>query len=311
MREYNSYHGSPRPDLHPIETVFNYTPLYNMATPSSPPSTAPIPTPSTQVGFWGYRPQIQRAITTPQSPTMVQQNLARMDLSVPKPPYSIPSPSTSTFSGGRSASIDNPSCAEDPDDQDDVRPITREHVEDWKRVRETAIITTGSKTFVPQSIYQPHTLADRERYIAKASLSPPIVFHVEDPYEWGIPLEDASRMKMKRLIGKEDLMFEDCGPSVSIRIQWPGYDSWTRQIPTKDFRVPKGPITRAKLAKNVANCLRRFIEKKAKEPMHEDAEKKWRVGPRHIKVEDLILVSLHHISQGSWQPQLRLRRDIY
>ncbi|KAH7929118.1 hypothetical protein BV22DRAFT_1102685 [Leucogyrophana mollusca] len=190
------------------------------------------------------------------------------------------------------------------------REPSTEHVEIWKRTRDDAIITTGTGIFIPQTIYQPHTLADRERYIKKASLSHPIIFFADDPHEWGIPLEDALRARMKRLMGKDDHMFEDCGPSVSIRIQWPGYDAWTRQIPTKDFRVPKGPITKGKLAKNIANCVKRFIEKMEKEPMHEDADKRWRVGPRHIKIEDLILVSLHHISQGSWQPQLRLRRQI-
>ncbi|KAH7929126.1 hypothetical protein BV22DRAFT_1003454 [Leucogyrophana mollusca] len=164
--------------------------------------------------------------------------------------------------------------------------------------------------FVPQTVYQPHTRIDRERYTNRASLSPPIIFFAEDPYEWGVPLEDALRGHLKRVIGREEPMFEDCGPSVSIRMQWPGYDAWTRQIPTKDFRVPKGPITKAKLAKDIAGCVRRFIDQMAGEPIHEGADKRWRVGPRYIRVEDLILVSLHHISSGSWQPQLRLRRQI-
>lgn len=33
-------------------------------------------------------------------------------------------------------------------------------------------------------------------------------------------------------------------------------------------------------------------------------------GPNNVRLEDLILVSLHHVSQGSWQPHLRLRRHI-
>ena len=41
--------------------------------------------------------------------------------------------------------------------------------------------------------------------------------------------------------------------------QWPGYRQWSRQIPTKDFRSPPGPITIAKLAKNVAKCVQRFM----------------------------------------------------
>ena len=45
-------------------------------------------------------------------------------------------------------------------------------------------------------------------------------------------------------------------------------------------------------------------------PMEEGSDEKWRIGdrPGDIKVEDLMLVSIHHVSLGSWQPQLRLRR---
>lgn len=42
--------------------------------------------------------------------------------------------------------------------------------------------------------------------------------------------------------------------------QWPGYAPWSRQIPTRDFRSPPGPITRSKLAKNVAKTIQRFID---------------------------------------------------
>jgi hypothetical protein len=47
--------------------------------------------------------------------------------------------------------------------------------------------------------------------------------------------------------------------SSHIIFQWPGYRQWSRQIPTKDFRSPPGPITIAKLAKNVAKCVQRFM----------------------------------------------------
>ena len=40
----------------------------------------------------------------------------------------------------------------------------------------------------------------------------------------------------------------------------------------------------------------------------DEANRRWRVGGTNgIKLEDLILVSMHHVSRGSWQPQLRLR----
>ena len=115
---------------------------------------------------------------------------------------------------------------------------------------------------------------------------------------------------------------------LSFFFQWPGYRQWSRQIPTKDFRSPPGPITIAKLAKNVAKCVQRFmlvstssfmflpffswhyLKDRKMLPMEDGSDEKWRIGDRHgdIKVEDLMLVSIHHVSLGSWQPHLRLRR---
>ncbi|KAG1746700.1 uncharacterized protein EDB91DRAFT_1049172 [Suillus paluster] len=182
-----------------------------------------------------------------------------------------------------------------------------EHILKWRSIREQAVIATGTDVYIPQIIYQPYTEADRVRYIQKADLKEPIIFMTAHPNQWGIPLDDAIKAKMKDLLDKDDSMFEDCGPSVSIRLQWPGYRSWTKQIPTMDFKSPKGPITRAKLAKNIANCVKRFIEVRPTKRMEMEADRRWRVGNRYIRMEDLILVSLHHISKGSWQPQLRLR----
>ena len=47
-------------------------------------------------------------------------------------------------------------------------------------------------------------------------------------------------------------------------------------------------------------------------PMEDGADEKWRIGdgPSDIKFEDLMLVSVHHVSLGSWQPQFRLCRPL-
>ncbi|KAL0571281.1 hypothetical protein V5O48_010686, partial [Marasmius crinis-equi] len=113
--------------------------------------------------------------------------------------------------------------------------------------------------FVPQMMYKPHTNSDRRRYVEEVELDPPIYFWAENPTECGISLADALHSRVRRLSGREDTVFEGRGPSVSIRLEWPGYRQWSRQIPTKDFRTPPGPITKAKLAKNVAKCVQRFI----------------------------------------------------
>ncbi|KAG2129216.1 uncharacterized protein EDB93DRAFT_1256343 [Suillus bovinus] len=222
--------------------------------------------------------------------------------------FNVPSPSPmSPHSSAAVGSSDEGSFLQPFDDDEEDMPRPMEHIIKWKTIRDQAIIVTGTDTYIPQSIYQPYTEKDRVRYIEKADLKEPITFKTAHPDQWGIVLEDALKAKMKNLIDKNDNMFENCGPSVSIRLQWPGYRAWTRQIPTMDFKSPKGPITRAKLAKNIAICVKRFIEEKEKERMEMEADRRWRVGACYIRMEDLILVSLHHISKGGWQPQLRLR----
>ncbi|GBE86470.1 hypothetical protein SCP_0903490 [Sparassis crispa] len=163
---------------------------------------------------------------------------------------------------------------------------------------------------VPQRTYRPHTQSDRRRYVEEVKLEEPIMFFTTDPAVCGIPLCDALTSKFMRLVGRDDLMFVNRGPSVSIRLMWPGYVPWSRQIPTRDFRTPPGPITRSKLAKNVAKTIQRFLDEMQQQRMEEDADRRWRVGNNHIRLEHLVLVGLQHVSMGSWQAYIRLRRPM-
>jgi len=168
----------------------------------------------------------------------------------------------------------------------------------------------GAGPFIPQPMYKPHTTSDRKRYVEEVELEAPIYFIVEHSDQYGISLHDALHSRVKNLLNRERVVFEGRGPSVSIRLEWPGYRQWSRQIPTKDFRSPPGPITIAKLAKNVAKCVQRFMLDRKVLPMEDGSDERWRIGdrPNDIKLEDLMLVSIHHVSLGSWQPHLRLRR---
>ncbi|EAU90583.2 hypothetical protein CC1G_00967 [Coprinopsis cinerea okayama7 len=193
--------------------------------------------------------------------------------------------------------------------QSSVRAAYRQQYNLFVRARNLPSETSTGQ-FIPQAIYKPHTNSDRKRYVEDATLSDPLYFEMENPSEFGISLYDALHSKTKRLVSRDMPVFEGRGPSVSIRLEWPGYRQWTRQIPTKDFRSPPGPITMAKLAKNVAKCVLRFIDENKDRPLEDGADIRWKVGlrPHEIKLEDVVLVSLHHVSLGSWQPQLRLRR---
>jgi hypothetical protein len=161
---------------------------------------------------------------------------------------------------------------------------------------------------IPQKRYKPHTSSDRRRYVDEVNLEPSIHFYMQKPDEEGIALKDAMHGRFARLVQRDEAMFQERGPSISVRINWPGYQPWSRQIPTRDFRNPPGPITRAKLAKNVAKSVARFISEHKGRQMEEDGDLAWLVGPGKIDVFDLVLVRLDHVSKGSWQAQLQLIR---
>jgi len=187
-----------------------------------------------------------------------------------------------------------------------------------------AYATPRDGILVPQQTYQPLMQSDRRRYVEEVQLDEPIMFYaqypngsahsvdphagigMQQPSSCGIPLRDALHNRFNVLVGREDLMFENRGPSVSIRLLWPGYAPWSRQIPTRDFRTPPGPITRAKLAKNVAKTIERFIQEMDGQPMGNGAEAGWRVGKNWIELDHLVLVGLQHVSMGSWQAHVRL-----
>jgi hypothetical protein len=155
---------------------------------------------------------------------------------------------------------------------------------------------------IPQKRY---TSSDRRRYVDEVNLEPSINFYMQKPDEERIPLSDAMHGRFARLVSRDEPMFQERGPSISVRINWPGYQPWGRQIPTRDFRNPPGPITRAKLAKNVAKSVARFIAEHKGRQMEEDGDPAWLVGPGKIDVFDLVLVRLDHVSKDGWQAQLR------
>ncbi|KNZ75098.1 hypothetical protein J132_04582, partial [Termitomyces sp. J132] len=169
------------------------------------------------------------------------------------------------------------------------------HREQLKLFKEALILPLSftAGPFVPQKMYMPNTNSDRRRYVEEIDLQRPIYFWMESPDECGISLIDALHSRVRRLRQRDEPVFEGRGPSISVRIQWPGYRPWSRQIPTKDFRSPPQPITKAKLAKNIAKCVERFLSARTGTPLEDDVDPRWKVGLRNheIKLEDLYLAS--------------------
>ncbi|KAH9828764.1 uncharacterized protein C8Q71DRAFT_891830 [Rhodofomes roseus] len=147
-----------------------------------------------------------------------------------------------------------------------------------------------------------------ESFQQQVKLEPPIMFFLQSPQRCGMPLQHALTGQSANLVDRDDLMFTNRGPSISIRLMWPGYTPWSRQIPTRDFGMAPQPITKSTLAKSVAKVVRQFIEEAGTCHWHteEDADLAWRVGTGHIQLQDLSLIGLQHVSMSSWQAYVAL-----
>ncbi|KAH0836606.1 hypothetical protein J3R83DRAFT_8306 [Lanmaoa asiatica] len=213
---------------------------------------------SLTVSYWSGTNEV--ALATEYRPTFTEPATSRIELPGTETSHDksgISLHSSPTSPGGLSTSIG--STSESPS-QAGNQSSSQECYTQWKKIPVDAIVVTGSNRFVPQTLYKPFTEADKERYLERVSLSPPIIFVTKAPNEWGVSLEDVRNGKTNHLVDKNAPVLQNCGPSVSIRINWPGYSPFKRQISSRNWRKTKGPITKEKLAQILAKTTSRFIE---------------------------------------------------
>ncbi|KAL4068551.1 hypothetical protein V8B97DRAFT_2008831 [Scleroderma yunnanense] len=135
----------------------------------------------------------------------------------------------------------------------------------------------------------------------------PIVFNLKDSTAQGIPISDALQGGGRHLEGAKDPIITLEKTSISLRILWPGYPSWSKALPTKTWGKHRAALTRAHLAKRVAEQIKKFYNERCNDHVTDPDGKLWKIGSGEIQLDDLVLVSLRHVSQGSWQPALCLR----
>ncbi|KIJ63114.1 hypothetical protein HYDPIDRAFT_29803 [Hydnomerulius pinastri MD-312] len=134
-----------------------------------------------------------------------------------------------------------------------------------------------------------------------------VKFNLERPVELGIRISDIldGHENFLRLEDRKGLVEAMGKTTVSLRFQWPGYQLWTKAVASKNWKRSRSPLTREKLAEVVAKAVQQFIKDHRNAPCDVD-NTAWRVGPNGIQVADVVLVALHHVSTGSWQPELCL-----
>ncbi|KAG2140648.1 hypothetical protein DEU56DRAFT_735037 [Suillus clintonianus] len=161
----------------------------------------------------------------------------------------------------------------------------------------------GRGPTVPQ---QPYNVGTTNAFHFTTGNGMPVVFNLAEGT--GVPLQQLLNRQTIHLQARDERIADMPGDTISIRIEWPGYPSFTKQIASKDWKKTRSPNTRERLAVKVAGAINTFLQNNADVPC-DPPNSRWRIGPNGIRTEHLVLVSLHRMSQGSWQPKLCLLHD--
>ncbi|KAF9650887.1 hypothetical protein BDM02DRAFT_3185042 [Thelephora ganbajun] len=106
-----------------------------------------------------------------------------------------------------------------------------------------------------------------------------------------------------RLLDGNGVVFTERNQTINLRIEWPGYEGWGAQIRTVNYQEEPMGITRARLVREIAKQLERFIERMRNVAIIDSADARYKVGPGGIELHHIHIASLEQVSRGSWQPR--------
>jgi len=155
---------------------------------------------------------------------------------------------------------------------------------------------------VPQKIWTPPNQSDWRRYVEQAILRMP-VFFIQNNGAIGLPLAQALNGDRALLRGADKPAPLGGGHSTQIRIAWPGYEPWERQIQIRDQTRQRNEITLERFVKLVAGVVDRFLTGASSIPTQDNA---WRVGMGAIARNNVMIVGAVQVSAGGWMPILQI-----
>ncbi|EED78377.1 predicted protein [Postia placenta Mad-698-R] len=173
--------------------------------------------------------------------------------------------------------------------QSSVVPERCEHSVEHETMLHANFVT--QRVRVPQEIY-----ASKDRTFAPRVIS---VFRLHGAA--GISLAAILRGETEGLEERALPALPDdmTSTKVSLRILWPGYEPFTKQI---TVRAGRRTVSIDRLVELVAKVLGELCQKRALVPTSDPV---WRLGPGSITVDDLTLVGILHVSRSSIQPYER------
>lgn len=175
------------------------------------------------------------------------------------------------------------------------------HTPPW--VIDQVIRATG--TVVPQQRWVP-------RNLQYESLRPPIFF-VQRNGELGLRLDQAAGGNCMSLQGASQPapLGEASSTHAQIRINWRGYSSWDAQIMIRTQTQEQEIMPLERFVRHVAKKVQNFMREAAGRQPNNNDEPRWYIRPGGITPDDVVLIGVVHVSQGSWMPILQLNRFVW
>ncbi|KAI9459044.1 hypothetical protein F5148DRAFT_312916 [Russula earlei] len=164
-------------------------------------------------------------------------------------------------------------------------------------------IPSPTSHVVPQKMLTPQNQPDWRPYLEHTNLRMPIFF-VQHNGLIGLPLPRATVGDTETLRCADNVAPLGGGHFTQIRISWPGYELWERQIYLKDLTRFRNDITLRHFAKLVARIVDRFLTHAAVTVPIRDLS--WRVGVGGITRDDVIIVGVVQVSTAGWMPILQI-----
>ncbi|KAK0443959.1 uncharacterized protein EV420DRAFT_1017717 [Desarmillaria tabescens] len=154
----------------------------------------------------------------------------------------------------------------------------------WKRVPQIPLSCQSSRT--------PHSQS-------------PIIFEMRGVKYKGISVRDLmSRGPAEipqMLVGGNDVYLQGGQDRIYLRVPWPGYEHLNYFYEIK-FN-PRTGITLAILAEEIGSRINQFY---SAAQYAASSKQGWRVGPRNIRLEHMILLSLWNTHENCWQAEIAI-----
>ncbi|KAI9463773.1 hypothetical protein F5148DRAFT_982359 [Russula earlei] len=165
-----------------------------------------------------------------------------------------------------------------------------------------SVVTTRG-TVVPQRRWTPADEVDVRRHVESAALQLPMFF-VNRRSGVGFWLPDILQGRDHDLYHGDREASLGGRTTTTIRINWPGYGDFKRQIPAKDETYSRNPITLARFMKHIGTSVDKFFNQCM--ASGHLADPRWRIGMQGITQSDVKIIGAVHVSAGTWMPIIQL-----